>query len=393
MPSSLFGSILPLIPVLIVLASAVVVFLGSLLPRGGRVAAVSGRIGLGLALGALLRLVVSSGGSSGPLFADPVAPGPAGAGRFFPAVLGVARAGLLPELAALIVLGLGLVVLIQTPARATAVVGRLLAVAAALFCLLNPAPAALAVGWLALAFAPLLSLPEEDGAAENVVGWLALGAAGAAVFFIAAAALSNSGSPILGVQPAPRGVPALLILLAATAAGLGPFGAAVRALGAAATSRFVSVAALPLVGYLVAARSVIENPGGPTLLLRGLLILLALWGVAGALVGALAFPERAARILAGLAFLALAVAMGPVGLIGGALIGGSAVLGGFDERAAGVPLVRLPNPEEWLGDRSLTEVGEAALGDLAALLRGIEERYDLAVGLLLVLAAVFAFAR
>lgn|GEM_PF-4244750 len=388
-----------LVPTLIVLIGGVLVCALRVGDRGERVAAPLGVGFLALALGAVLRLAVTTLAwpvetldPFGALLRGPASP--------FPAILTVTRPDHLTWLTSLLVAlsALGMLLSVSGPPRSI-VAGLLIATSAALFCLVSPAPSALAVGWLALALAPLLGRSSEVADRSDGRRWFVLAATLAAVFFFAGVVLTNPSGGALTVEASPSGLRAVLVILAASTAGVGPLGGVVRGMGRTLIERFVATAAFPAVGYLLAERLSTDGFGGSALA-RLLLVLLALWSVGGALFRRSTRWRRIAEILVALAFLALATASTTLALLGFLFLGAGTVLGltgegvlaGSDERVA---LFSAPwlNPREWLDDLTIPDGFAGVTGELAALVRVVEERYDLAVGLLLALAAVSAFTR
>jgi hypothetical protein len=107
-----------------------------------------------------------------------------------------------------------------------------------------------------------------------------------------------------------------------------------------------------------------------------------------------------ARGLVALAFLLLVSLSVPLALLGfgvlalGTVIGmaGEAVFGAGPARNA---LIAVPDLglREWQEELGIPDALSDGARNLASLLRQVEERYDLAVGLLLALAVVSAFGR
>lgn len=419
--TALVENLLPLAPALLALVGAAVV--GVVWWRGrarrlpidgdGGLLVSLGEGFLALALGVTIRLAIVAYREPSQTF-DPF--GALGVATLpFPAILGVSRLDLLALMASALVLVLAIGALISASATAPrTIVGLLLATAAALYAVVSPAPISLGLAWTALALAPVLDRrldePQPDESAtggSTVADWVLFGVAAFAIFFFADAALAVSGGALLGDQSAPRGVPALLILLAVSAAGIGPLGGVVRRLaqpGDAVVGRFV-VRLLAIVGFLLAVRVLFGNAAdgsstSPTLLLRGLLTILVFWSVGEALVGQLTRVERLTRGLLALAFLVLSLLSVPLIFLGfgvltlGSVIGvaGGRVLGTGQARA---PLIAVPDfgLREWQDELAFPDVLGDGVRDLASLLRQVEDRYDLAVGLLLALAVVSAFAR
>lgn len=423
----LVENLLPLAPTVLVLLGALIVcgiwWIVRARPSDGPGAWLSIAVGeacLAIAFGFTIRLAIvtfrQTATTTDPFGAlAPATPDPVATGVPFPAILGVAQPDSLALIASAFLLALAVGALITLPAPSPRpVVGVLVATAAALLATLNPAPLALGIAWLVMALAPLLdrrpnaaggddAISTDSGAV--VVNWLLSGVCAAALLGFTDAALAPSGSAVLGAHPAPRGVAALLVLLAASAAGVGPLGSVVRKLAdtggrAAGVGKFVGAGALPTAGFLLAARVLLGSSDAPTLLLRGFLIVLALWSVGEIVVGHRSHPERLARGLIALAFLSLAALSVPLAYVGFGMLGGGIILGLAGARLFGTPqtraaLVTVPDfgLAEWREELAVQRALSDGVRDLAALLRRVEERYDLAVGLLLALAVVLAFAR
>ncbi|HEX5414969.1 MAG TPA: hypothetical protein VFZ25_04825 [Chloroflexota bacterium] len=416
-----------LVPTVFVLLGAVAVCgIGWILPArpnarpGTWLPVAVGEACLALAFGFIIRLAIvtfrQTASTTDPFSAlTSATPGPATTGVPIPAILGVARPDSLSLVASAFLLALAVAALVNLFVPSPrAVIGVLVATAAAVQATLSPAPLALGIAWLVLTIAPLLDrqpeMPGSDdavsaGSGSIVANWLLFGVCAAAILEFADATLAASGSALVGAHPAPRGVSALLVLLAASSAGVGPLGGIVRKLvddgGAAAdVGEFVGAGALPVAGFLLAARVLVESSAAPTLLLRGFLVILALWSVGEIVVGQRSHPGRLARGLIALAFLSLAALSVPLSYVGfGVLVGGivfglagARLLPGPQTRAA---LLAVPDfgLADWREELAVPRVVSDSVRDLAALLRRVEERYDLAVGLLLALAVVLAFAR
>jgi hypothetical protein len=122
-----------------------------------------------------------------------------------------------------------------------------------------------------------------------------------------------------------------------------------------------------------------------------LLVLTGLWGLGSALIGVSRGGDRLApwRAVRGLAFLSLVIGANWSSLVGLALVAGSGCAQGWPPlarpREVATPRTE-PAPDDRRADL-LSYVAEL----VAEPARLVEERYDLAIGLLVTLAALFAF--
>ncbi len=250
-------------------------------------------------------------------------------------------------------------------------------------------------------------------------GWLILVAAGWPLLWLVDASLrASTGSSALGSgQPAPLGVTAALVLIGVGLTSLASLGEivwlSVPDPEDAPTTALVADRLLPIGGFSLVARAITASPSPRSLLL------LALLGASSValLVGAAALARRGqprprdARVGAlalaadwvgyattGLALLLLAV--GSPLSVGGALAGSVAPTVGLILIALGeVARARAERSGQGVILSARLDRGwafdllERSAGDVARVVRSLEERDELAVGFLVALVAVFVFAR
>lgn len=224
--------------------------------------------------------------------------------------------------------------------------------------------------------------------------------------------LLSAGAPLLWVSTMIGGTGrvggVILVLVGAATAGLPPLQGWRTG---RSDHRFVEDGLLPVAGYVLAARGFAA--GSTSVGLAVLTAALAVAGVAaqgGARRGAATsegVPVAFGRTLvaAGFAVLAAAFRLGDVAVVAGLsiLVAGATVvilapppaLPSDDIAEVKDPSARA-RPEGEDDDRDLGSLGwdltRSAAGRWAALLRVIEQRYDLALGLLVAIIAVFAFS-
>lgn len=410
----MLGPFDPSIVALAVLAPALALLLG-LAGLGGMVALGSGprvtiwwgRATLALALGLALRLLRAYGSPSQIVDVFPLM-GLAPARPELVALVDVERMDWLAAGGMVAILSIALGVLARPAAPSIGpIAGLLLAGLAAVGAVISVDLIALASLWVILALGGAVAAGAADPAAREIRrDWGVIALAGSSALWGAAAAMTASADR-LGESPVPSGVSALLLLTAASAAGLGPLAGLTRGLGRAEAGRYAVRAALRIVGFVLAARVVAWSAADPAPQLRGLLIGLALWGIVAAVFSG-GTANAFGQILTGLAFLGLAAASVEATLVGLALVASGAAAdtlapgleAALHARLSGKSARSRPRRGSgagwrtgWAEGPALIGAMEALAGSFSDLAREIENRYDLAVGLLAVLVVVLAFAR
>lgn len=249
--------------------------------------------------------------------------------------------------------------------------------------------------------------------------WLTLVIVGTPVFWVVGCALiaATGSSSLIGSHSVPTGIVVGLILIGAVVASIAPF--ATRRLTHQRRSEiaFVVDGVFPIAGVLLAARAVEMTGSSPSLLVNGVLALIGLSGVVEAI-----FAVRrgrgigdAGRIEGSVALLVLIAPMpwaraASIGVVGmGTLIRALArwpwkdriswlhwpsafntlaqPSGAARETAPGRTARQRPPAL----DRRIPELGLWLAEIIADYARQAEQRYDLAIGLLVALATVFIF--
>lgn len=249
--------------------------------------------------------------------------------------------------------------------------------------------------------------------------WLILVLVGAPALWVVASALVSvtGSSSLVGARGAPTSIVIALILIGAVVAGVPPFASRRPADQRRAEIAFVIDGVLPVVGVLLAARAV-EMIGAPRSNLPG--IVLAVLGLSGVANVALVLTRRgggigAGRIEGSLAMLVL-ITPTPWATVGSIMVVGIGALIRALERVLrprrvawlrrpAAPTAR-PHGTTSVAELLLTRISRRAAlvlnGQIPALVlrlaeviadhaRQAEQRYDLAIGLLIALATVFIY--
>jgi hypothetical protein len=250
-------------------------------------------------------------------------------------------------------------------------------------------------------------------------GWLTIALIAAPALWLADSVLvsTNGGPSLLGGHPVPRGYPLALIFVGAATAALPPFDGWRDGIAKHREVAFIADGLAPIVGFVLAARGIGMIGARTEPLPLALLVLIGLWGLARLSRSSLRQPGFSifARIDRSIAFILLVLPFPAATDLGLALVGLGA-LGRSLQRAPDrnqsrwlrwtIPL--LPNlaatpevtPEVTPASPSRTVRPDRRAPDLiqrvailcADVLLTVEDRYDVAVGVLVALAVLFAFA-
>ena len=252
----------------------------------------------------------------------------------------------------------------------------------------------------------------------DLQGWLTVALVAAPVLWLADSVLvsTNGGPSLFGVHSVPPGFPIALILAGAATAGIAPFDGWRAGIARHSDAALVADGLAPLVGFALAARALGTAGARADRLPLVLLVLIGLWGLTR-----LTRPDfrhlgfsTLARIDRSIAFILL-VLPSPIATEAGVALIGIEALGRAFQRVPSREESRGLRPTRWVPpdpppaagrqpaetsvvsprltpDRMAVDLIQRFAKQVADAFFVVEDRYDIAVGVLVALAVLFAFA-